>query len=276
MRPVESIGEIGEAVDQARTDAAEYCSNFFPVAQKLQGWITHGELFCDCHDDVALFLRRDRGFWHLYFCAAHPMALQRAVATTPILVTDPVVLDLIGKEPALGRMASWFEAAGFRSYSRLVRMTRTVTAATPALEGVPDSRVAIANQTDCQPILDLLLQSFDCRAEQIPMLYEIAAAVAAGQIRVARGGNNKLAGLLFFETQGMSSLLRYWLIAPEFRAQQFGSGLMRRYLTEHPTVRRFLLWVVASNHDAIGKYEHYGFAPEGLVDYVLANDKIRR
>jgi ribosomal protein S18 acetylase RimI-like enzyme len=106
------------------------------------------------------------------------------------------------------------------------------------------------------------------------MPYEIEEAVEAGQIRVAHY-DGALAGLLFFETQGFTSTLRYWLIAPEFRSQRFGSGLMHRYFADHPAVRRFLLWVIAANADAIGKYEHYGFAPEGLVDHVLANERIR-
>ena len=192
-----------------------------------------------------------------------------------MLGTEPVVLDLVGQEPALAGLAGLFEAAGFRLYNRLFRMARTVPPATTPAAIAPDPRVTIARQADCQPILDLLLWSFDRRAEQIPMLYEIEAAVESGQILVARS-EGALAGLLFFETQGLTSTLRYWLIVPEFRAQRFGSGLMQRYFAGHPAVRRFLLWVVASNAIAIGKYEHYGFASEGLVDYVLANEKIRQ
>jgi hypothetical protein len=274
MRLVESPSEVGEAVNRAKTDATGYCSNFFPSARKLQSWITHGDLLCDQHDGAALFLRKDRDFWRLYFCAANPTSLERAFTALPMLGIEPVVLDLIGKEPALAEMAGLFEDAGFRLYNRLFRMARTVPTVTPSVKVATDSRVVVADKTDCQPILDLLLRSFDCRAEQIPMLYEIEAAVEVGQIRVARCADT-LAGLLFFETQGITSLLRYWLIAPEFRSQRFGSGLMHRYFAEHPAVRRFLLWVIASNTNAISKYEHYGFAPEGLVDYVLANEKIR-
>ena len=273
MDLIESTTAVGEAVNRARTNASGYCSNFFPSPPKLQGWISHGELFCDQKDGTVLFLRKDRNFWHLYFCADNPLSLQRAITALPMIRIEPVVLDLVGKEPTLADLHRLFEDAGFRLYNRLFRMARTTPAATPSDKVAPDSRVAVADKADCQAILDLLLRSFDCRAEQIPMLYEIEAAVELGQIRVARCAG-KLAGLLFFETQGMTSTLRYWLVAPEFQSQRFGSGLMHRYFAEHPTVRRFLLWVIASNTNAIGKYEHYGFAPEGLVDYVLANEKI--
>jgi hypothetical protein len=274
MHLVESTTEVGKAVNLAKTNASGYCSNFFPSTRKLQSWIIHADLFCDQRDGVALFFRKDREFWHLYFCAANPTSLQWAVTSLPMLKNEPLVLDLVGKEPALAEMVGLFEDAGFRLYNRLFRMARTMPMLNPSIEAAPDSRVVVADKTDCQPILDLLLRSFDCRAEQIPMLYEIEAAVEAGQIRVARCADT-MAGLLFFETQGMTSTLRYWLVASEFRSQRFGSGLMHRYFAEHPAVQRFLLWVIASNTNAIGKYEHYGFASEGLVDYVLANEKIQ-
>ena len=92
MRLAESIHEVTDAVNQARTGDGEYCSNFFPSTRRLQGWITHSELFCDSRGDVTFFWRKDRGFWHLYFCAANPAALQRAMAALPMLRTEPVVL----------------------------------------------------------------------------------------------------------------------------------------------------------------------------------------
>jgi ribosomal protein S18 acetylase RimI-like enzyme len=273
MLLIESACEVAETISRAKADAPAYCSNFFPAPRKIQDWITHGELFYEQSDGAALLLRKDRDFWHLYFCAASPTSLQQAVTAFPMLGTEPVVVDLVGQEPACADLAGLFEAAGFRLYNRLFRMARIVSSTTPPA-AAPDPRVVLAAQADCQSILDLLLQSFDRRAEQIPMLYEIEAAVGAGQIWVARN-EGALAGLLFFETQGLTSTLRYWLIAPEFRTQRFGSGLMRRYFVEHPAVRRFLLWVIAGNTNTIAKYEHYGFAPDGLIDKVLANEMIR-
>ncbi len=50
--------------------------------------------------------------------------------------------------------------------------------------------------------------------------------------------------------------------------------LMRHYLESHGGVRRFTLWVAAVNQNAIEKYRHYGYAPDGLVDQVLVNEMI--
>ena len=36
-----------------------------------------------------------------------------------------------------------------------------------------------------------------------------------------------LAGLLFFETQGVASTVRFWVVAEKFRARRVGSALMQ-------------------------------------------------
>jgi hypothetical protein len=275
MHCVDSLSEISEAISLTKADAREYCSNFFPAPQKLQAWVRHGELFRKQMDGAALFLRKDRDFWHLYFCAANPSLLSLALTDFAMLHNDPVVSDLVGFEANLCDLTGLFEASGFRVYNRLFRMARTVPITTAQTVPIaPESRVTDALLEDSQPILELLLRSFDYRAEQIPMLYEIQTAVETGQIQVVRVGG-LLAGLLFSETQGLTSTLRYWLTAPEFQTQGYGSQLMRKYFAENPAVRRFLLWVIADNASAIAKYEHYGFASDNLVDKVMANEMIR-
>ena len=107
------------------------------------------------------------------------------------------------------------------------------------------------------------------------MLYEIEAAVESHQILVAKhqGG---LAGLLFFETQGLTSTLRFFAVAEQFRGLRIGSALMGRYFETQSAVRRFILWVAADNDNTIQKYRHYGYAPDGLIDQILGNGMIRK
>lgn len=272
MRLIESPLDVGEAIGQVKRGASAYTSNFFPAPRKLEGWVAHRQLFGERVGDAAFFWRPEADLWHLHFCAASPAALAAALAGCPGLRSEPVVVDLVGQARALDEVGRIFCEAGFRPHTRLFRMARVAPVASPPVV-VPDSRVEPAVGGDVQPIHRWLYRSFDCRAEQIPPPYELEAAVSAGQIRVVRI-DGRLAGLLFFETQGLTSTLRYWLVAPEHRAARVGSALMQWYLAAHPAVRRFLLWVVEGNANAIGKYEHYGYAPDGLVDHVLANEVI--
>src|SRR5262249_62351967 len=111
-------------------------------------------------------------------------------------------------------------------------------------------------------------------ADQLPTPYEIEAAITARQIFIIKQ-NGEIAALLFFETQGLTSTIRYWLVASQFHSRGFGSALIRHYFVTPPAVRRFMLWVTATNENAIQKYQHYGYKPDGLVDHVLVAEFVK-
>jgi hypothetical protein len=263
---------VFDAIQKAKEGASGFVTNFFPVQQKLQGWVDHGELYAEIRDGSAFFWRKDRDFWHLYFCAASLPSLKLAVASLHSLKTEPVMIDLVGNEAALGGLLALWESEGFRHYTRLQRMARAGQSA-PHQSGANDTPVVYADKMDAPAISDILSRSFDRHAEQLPMLYEIESAIESRQILVVKS-REMLGGLLFFETHGFTSTVRYWLVAEGFRASHLGSALMRHYFASQSAVRRFILWVIADNTNAVEKYQHYGFLPDGLVDYVLANEKI--
>lgn len=277
MTPIQTVNQVFDAIQQAKAGAPDFCTNFFPVQRKIQEWIDHGELAGEFRDDAAFFFRRDRDFHHLYFCASSVSALKRDIVALPELKSERLVMDIVGKEADLSPMISVWETAGFRRFTRLYRMARASQPTTGRASDAPDPSEGntpnFADKADCQAILDLLERAFNRYGEQIPTLYEIEAAVQARQILAAKH-DGALAGLLHFETQGVTSTLRFWCVGEEFRALKFGSTLIRQYFAVNNTVRRFILWVAADNINAVQKYSHYGYTPDGLVDYVLANELI--
>src|SRR6266536_2701968 len=273
MIPIRDTSEVFSAIQKAKAGASEFCTHFFPVKRKLQDWIDHAELLAELRDGAALFLRKDRDFWHFYFSAANEEMLHRAIGALPVLQTERLVVDLVGSKAVLDGLIALLESAGFRRYKFLYRMSRLApTVPTPGSPGNPC--VGYAEKTDVEAILDLLTKSFDRYAEQLPMPYEIQAAVEGRQFLVARR-DGALGGLLFFETQGFTSTVRYWLVAEPFRMERLGGALIHRYFAVHSGVRRFVLWVIADNENAIARYRHYRYAPDGLVDHVLVNGMIR-
>ncbi len=273
MNPVPTVGQVLAAIQGAKAGASAFCTNFFPAQAKLQGWIDHGELLGDFRDRAAFFARKDRDFWHFYFCVPDLGTLQREIAFLPTLKTQRVAVDLVGSEESLGQLVSVMESAGFRRQARLVRLVRASQPAQPPSS--PDgTEVLWADKPDCQVIIDLIESSFDRYADQLPMPYEIDAAIEARQILTVKC-EGTLAALLFFETQGLTSTVRYWVVAERFRSHRFGSALIRHYFAAQSAVRRFILWVTADNENAVQKYRHYGYSPDGLVDHVLVNEMIR-
>ena len=94
MTPVTSVARVFEAIQTAKAGAGAFCTNFFPTQSKLQGWIDHRELFGEFRDHSAFFSRKDRDFWHLYFCASDVATLQRDIRELPALTTERVAVDL--------------------------------------------------------------------------------------------------------------------------------------------------------------------------------------
>jgi ribosomal protein S18 acetylase RimI-like enzyme len=270
MSPINRVAEVFDAIQAAKARATDLHTNFFPVQSKLQDWIAHGELLGEPRDSAAFFLRKDRDFWHLYFCAASRPALQQELAGLSCLKTEPVVTDLVGQETSLNGWLPAFETAGFRRHLQLQRLARPGQPG-PVTAGSP---VVPAEEADAPAVLALIENSFDRYGEQIPELREIEAAIENRQVLVIRC-DGALAGLLFFETQGVASTVRFWVVAEKFRARRVGSALMQHYFQTQGAVRRFTLWVNANNENAIAKYRHYGYAPDGLVDHVLANRLIQ-
>jgi len=269
MSPLQTPGQVFDAVQQAKAGATGFCTNFFPVELKLQAWIDHGELLVEQHDGAALFFRTDRDFRHFYFCAANPVALEQGMAAVPALKTERVTTDLVGNESTLKQLLPVLEQAGFRWYTQLQRLMRIGRPETGR-----EGRVAgFAERPDCPAVLELIENSFDRYGEQLPLPYEMEAAVENRQVLAVKL-DGELAGLLFFETQGLASTVRFWTVAEKFRAQRVGSALMQYYFQTQASVRRFTLWVDAKNENAIQKYRHYGYAPDGLIDHVLANEMI--
>jgi len=253
---------LASAIAVVRDQARSYGTNLFPGTGRLANWCARGELTWAVGPGALLLLRRDRWFEHLYFCAADPGALAASLAW---LGPGPVTTDLVGTAETVQGSAAIFSAAGFRAYARLQRMVR-LDRGPRNPEAEPD--VELAQAAEAPALLRLMEDRFDPLKEQLPRLDELAAAAAAGQVLVARAGET-LAGLLYFEQNGMSSTLRYWLVDPAYRDLKFGARLMRGYVRRCPEARRFLLWVIDANVDAIAKYRHYGYAQDGLIDQVM-------
>ena len=243
-------------------------TNYFPDPAKVQAWIRCGELFSVVDEKaVAILLRRDRDFFHLYFLASGIEALAEALPR--VTRQQPAVLtaDLIGRDEDLQSMVNLFRQSGFHLHAKLVRLARIAPPdSSSSFQSHPD--VVSADQEDAVAVLSLLESNFDRHAEQLPGLEDIRQAVERQEILVIKK-DNALAGLLFYEIIGLTSILRYWLVDTRFRDQHVGSRLMHAYFARCPKIRRFILWVIADNDRAIQKYHHYSFATDGLMDQVM-------
>jgi ribosomal protein S18 acetylase RimI-like enzyme len=272
MNPVLSVNQALDAIQRAKAGATGFCTNFFPTPAKLQAWVGHGELFGEIIGRSSFLFRKDRDFHRFYFSAPSGHNLREDLSEVPELKSERLVADLVGNEASVSELLSLLQSAGFRPYRRLSRLIRSAQPGA-APDQSAGSQVAWAEPADRDAILRLLNSSFNHYADQIPMPYEIDTAITAHQILTIKA-DGALGAILFFETQGFTSTVRYWVVSDKFQSRGFGSALMRHYFTIHSAVRRFILWVTIDNENALQKYRHYGYTPDGLLDHVLVNSLI--
>lgn len=271
MNQLPSVAAVYEQMDRARR-AGPLMTNFYPVPDKLQRSIDRGDLFSMTAGNVLFVLRRDRDFLHLSYLASTAADLALAVRELVASVAETVTVDVLGPRARIAEIIALFEQAGFRGQCLLERMTKVTRPEDAAPPAAPDPEIVLAGEGDGAALAAMLEAELDRFSEQIPDADEMARAASERKILIIRSGirtGQAIAGMLFYEVTGQSSLLRHWVVDPAYRDQRIGARLMRRYFAECKDVRRFLLWVISDNHNAIDRYRHYGYQQDGLIDQVL-------
>jgi GNAT superfamily N-acetyltransferase len=226
--------------------------------------------FEESFSDTTFFLRKDGNFYHLYF-NTDTDTLQSALIPLMSGTKNTIVTDLIGMKGSGDELSIIFEQAGFMRHASLFRMAKIIHDSCAEDE---KNDVEYAKNNDV-PIIHYFLDTlFDPYAEQIPSVVEIENAVRKGEILIAKDDGN-LAGFLFFERTGLTSLLRYWFVDERYRDKKYGAKLMHAYFSKTEATKRYLLWVIRKNKNAIKKYEHYGYKADNLIDQVMLRKGIK-
>lgn len=265
MKLLPSVAAIYEQMEQAKR-AGPLMTNFYPTPEKLQRWIHGGTLFSMTAGNVLFVLRRDRDFVHVSYLAPGAEDLVAALPELTGSARETLTVDVLGKREQTDAIAELFEKAGFQRHTALHRMT--MTNAGQLAPVADDPEIVFANADDAAVLVGMMEAMLDRHAEQIPDADDLKRAAAERKILVIRSGA-AIAGILVFEVTGQASLLRHWIVASAHRDRRVGARLMHRYFSDCKDVRRFILWVISDNDNAIDRYKHYGYQQDGLIDQVL-------
>ncbi len=268
MKLLRDIGSVYDLVREQRQKSKGFVTNFYPDRRRIESWVGRKELYVRRVTGILFLLREDADFYHLYYCASGADVLGSALEELNRTSPGRLVVDIVGREPDVDAMSAPFRQSGYRDHALLRRMMRLAGRA--EVEHTRDPEVVFAEAADAQCITGMLHDSLDRFAEQLPHLDEIRAAVGDSSILIVRRGED-IAGLLYFEVAGHTSMLRYWLVGEEYRDQRLGSKLLRGYFAESSGARRFIHWVISTNSNAIARYQHFCYGFDGLFDRVLVN-----
>lgn len=260
MDKIKSISDIQNRIASIKQLKVGFVTNFFLDIPKHSFWIQNGDLYVwDCNGCVFL-LYHDTDFYHLYYLSSDKDALKEAYREVP-WNDKKIVIDIIGK--SIQEIDFW-KGLGFRNYCSLFRMTRTGD-----ISPFPvNDTIKQASVDDIPEIDSLLRKFFDPLSEQLPLNVELKELINNDSILLYKS-NGRIAGFIIYEKIGLTLYLRYWLVLPDFRNKHIGSKLFASFMNRGLDTKRQILWVVSSNDNAIKRYLHYGFNPDGLFDHVL-------
>jgi ribosomal protein S18 acetylase RimI-like enzyme len=267
MVPVTDGSQIAQAIRQVRQGGRGFVTNFFAGRKQIESWVSRNALSCLRTGRCLWILRRDRDFQHLFYFAADVGALDEGLKALNEARNGAILaIDLVGRRDDVRSLADLFRGHGFADQAVLIRMSRQANSNLP--DESDRGEVGFAGPADAPAILELLERLFDRFSKQIPDLDEIRDAISRNSILVCRQGM-AIAGLLFFETAGLTSTLRYWCVDATFREQRVGSRLITSFFRVCRASKSIVLWVYAENDNAIRRYRHYGFQDEETVDQIL-------
>jgi ribosomal protein S18 acetylase RimI-like enzyme len=258
-----------QAISNIRSLKKGFITNCYLDKTKVELWSRYNLMFIQQYEEVTFLLKKQEGFYNLYFFATSAETLQNALLKfDENYKEETLAADILGNDTVLP-IKQMFQNNGFREYTSLVRMNRLGNI--DNLQEVSEE-LSEAGKEDANGILDLLVQHFDPLAEQIPLLTEIEEWISKGNILVCKQ-KDKIIGFIIYDLNGVTLYLRYWFVHPDYRDQKIGSKLFNFFYHKGQNTKRQIFWVIESNENAIKRYKHFGFTEEKMFDYILIKNK---
>jgi GNAT superfamily N-acetyltransferase len=272
MIKVSDFNEINQALVKVKNYKKKLITNFFSSSEKVEIWISKDEFYTIEIGEVIYFLKKNSGFYTLYFIASSNEELDRSLTELLVNIRDEVLmLDIVQREESSG-VLNVFYSKSFNLYTSLVRMNRLnhqVDLLSISTDGIKE-----ASRHHLIPLNNMLHSFFDEKAEQLPDEKELVNWIENKNVLIYEE-DNQIGGFLIYEIIGNTLYLRYWFVHPDFRENRVGSKLFNEFETKGKDTNRHLFWVIRSNENAIKRYKHYGFVEEKMYNFVLTNKNIK-
>jgi GNAT superfamily N-acetyltransferase len=267
MNLVKSRNNVYEITAGIKQNSKDYITNFYPNDEKLNYWIKNKVLYSIKARNTVFFLRKDRSFFHLSFCAQNFESLHQGIREISSIRDEIFVVDLVGTETNIKLLANLFEEFGFKKFVLYIRLINFIDKD----EALPiiSKDVVFPKPLESKTIAEMLENTFDKFAEQIPTIKEIELSIEEKKITIVREGSS-IIGILMRDMAKFSSLWRFFLVSEMHRGKGVGSKLLNYYFNECKG-KKIISWVLDININSLDLHKHYGFKIDSLRDQIMIN-----
>lgn len=265
MKLLKNDKEVYHNISVVKRKADEYITNFYFTGSKLKDLIYNNELYVIDNTNNIFFLRKNDGFFNLYFCSSNKSFLEKSLAEDLTNIKLPIVTDLVGEEKTIKELKDIFIKNDFCYYTTFIRLSR-INDNNDSLYMAND--FMYAKPEDSSEIYNIISNNFNKYSEHIPPLEEIKDAINKYTILIKKE-KDKIVALSFHDKIGFSSIHRYLFVDKNFRGQKLGTKILKKYFDECKTIKKFMLWVELSNNKAINIYEDLGYKYDNLIDIIM-------
>jgi len=265
MKFVKNEKEVYYNISVIKRNADQYITNFYFTGFKLKELIDNHKLYMIDNVNHIFFLRKNDGFYNLYFCSSNNSFLRESLAEDLKKFKLPIVIDLIGEEKTIKEIKDIFIKNDFNYYTTFNRMSK-MNSNINILYTTDD--ILYARQEDASEVYNMISGNFNKYIHHLPSLEEIKDAINKYNI-IIKKEKKKIIALSIFDKIGFSSTHRYSYVDKNFRGQKLYAKLSKKYFDECKEIKRFMCWVETSNSKIITIQKNYGYNYDNLIDFIM-------
>lgn len=257
-------------ITSIKDNSKSYATNFYIAINEVEKWMNKKEIKVLCEDpQLLIWTIAEAGCRRLYF-AGDMDFLKKSIKKCNFDGCLPLAVDIIGKENDITEMSSIFLQNTFTKRTKLVRLSMNLKKSDNDFTCKKEENLNInyLEQNNIAEVERMFSNYFDFCADRIPDKEDIREGITNREI-IVEPYDKGIKGFVWFERKKLTALIRYWCVDNDFRDSGVGSMLMSKYYSLTSNSPRHLLWVKEENENALKRYLHYGYKPDGIEDLVL-------
>ena len=265
-----SVDEIHNAKDFVKGNGDELITNFLIGDAELDKIIRRDQFKYSLSDKTLIAVRTCETFFRLYFFTVERDDFYKNLKELLPSIERPIAVELfadIRNTDQIEDIQRHLIELGFNHHATQFRLTKIVNT-NEYSEIEPEW---YANESDCDEIMEILLQDFDPFCDQVPERDELLSRIADGEVLVSREGTKIMCVIIFKRGRAIADWV-FWVTRPEARKTLHGLLLREKYLELTGKVRRQITYTrkphMKKFHTEVG-----GFDPDGFENRIFVLEK---